>query len=116
MGATASTLFNNLIPHPVGIYSLVAGVRRWRSRFQTLKLTEKDVAHLYDVYKHADLTVKNSVKTAHLMSYLKVEDIHFAKRMLSAFNSGAKFEGFVFEIWNLCTIDETDLGERNNFQ
>ena len=111
MGAAVGTYLTNILPHSNGIYMLVSSVRHFRSRFQTLRLTENEVSHLYSIYKGADLSQKNCVKTAHLMTFLKIEDTPFAKRMLRAFDAGARFEAFVFEIWNICTIDESDLGE-----
>ena len=111
MGASVCAHFGDICPHNSGIYVLVPAVRRWRSRFQMLRLTESEVSHLYTIYKCTDLSQKNSVKTAHLMSYLKIENAPFARRMLHAFNAGVKFEAFVFEIWDICTIDEDCLGK-----
>lgn len=93
------------------IYKMSPEVRSWRARFEILNLTECEVGMLYQVFLDSDVAEKNVVNTNHLTAYLKVEKNLFARRMLSSFQNGVRFEGFVFEIWSLCTIEENDLGE-----
>mmetsp|Transcript_31726 Transcript_31726/g.30243 ORF Transcript_31726/g.30243 Transcript_31726/m.30243 type:complete len:489 (+) Transcript_31726:335-1801(+) len=91
------------------IYHLSPDVRCWKTRFEILKLTESEVGQLYQVFINVDIAEKNKIDTSNLTAYLKVEKNLFAKRMLSSFKKGVRFEGFLFEVWNLCTIDETEL-------
>ncbi len=86
---------------------------RWKSQFEMLRLNENEIGQLYRVFINVDLKQRKIVQTSHLANYLKVENKLFAKRMLSSFRRGVKFEGFVFEIWDLCTIEEKDLGKWN---
>jgi hypothetical protein len=106
MGVIISCIFNP----PIGIYTIEEEVRRWKAQFEILQLNEKEIGQLYKVFKDVDLNKEKVVKSAHLAQYLKVENNLFEKRMLSSFKWGLKFEGFVFEIWNMCTIGEKDLG------
>lgn len=94
------------------IYHLSPDVRSWKTRFEILRLTESEVGQLYQVFINVDIAEKNKIDTSNLTAYLKVEKNMFAKRMLSSFKKGVRFEGFLFEVWNLCTIDETELGRR----
>lgn len=94
-----------------GFYTIEAEVGRWKSQFELLRLNESEVGQLYKVFQDVDLKRKKTVDTAHLANYLKVENKFFVKRMLSSFRRGVKFEAFVFEVWDLCTIEEKDLGK-----
>jgi hypothetical protein len=84
---------------------------RWKIQFEMLKLNESEIGQLYRVFKNVDLKQRKKIESAYLANYLKVENKLFAKRMLSSFRRGLKFEGFVFEIWDLCTVEEKDLGK-----
>jgi Ca2+-binding EF-hand superfamily protein len=95
------------------IYHLSPDVRSWKTRFEILRLTESEVGQLYQVFINVDIAEKNKIDTSNLTAYLKVEKNMFAKRMLSSFKKGVRFEGFLFEVWNLCTIDETELGRKS---
>ena len=92
------------------VYS-IAAVGCWKSRFDILQLTENEIGQLYQVFLAADVTETRVVDTTQFTTYLKVDQNLFAGRMLSSFKKGIRFEGFVFEVWNLCTIEENDLGE-----
>lgn len=84
---------------------------RWKMQFEMLKLNESEIGQLYRVFKNVDLKQRNKIESEYLANYLKVENKLFAKRMLSSFRRGLKFEGYVFEIWDLCTVEEKDLGK-----
>jgi hypothetical protein len=101
---------------PIGIYTIEEEVRRWKAQFEILWLNENEIEQLYKVFKDVDLNKEKVVKSAHLAQYLKVENNPFEKRMLSSFKRGLKFEGFVFEIWNMCTIGEKDLGTSDDLR
>jgi hypothetical protein len=106
-----ASLLSSQSAAPNGVYKLEAHINRWKTQFEILRLTECEIGQLYRVFKDADITRKKLIKTSHLISYLKVEKNLFAKRMLSSFKNGVPFEGFVFEVWDICTVDEADLGE-----
>ena len=91
------------------IYDDHPKVKAYRSRFDLLQLTEKDIGILYECFEAADLAKKNVVSARYLTSFCKVDKIAFAARMLSKFKKGQPFAGFVFELWNICTTNERDL-------
>ena len=91
-----------------GIYSDHT-MRKWKLKFDMLRLSEKEVTQLYQVFNDCDISNKKLVNSRHIISYCKMEKVPFSDRMLASFKKGQPFPGFVFEIWDIVTTDESHL-------
>jgi Ca2+-binding EF-hand superfamily protein len=108
MGNSKSSLVTNKY---VNVYATEHRVQRWRSRFELLQLKENEIGMLYEIFQQCDISKRNKVNTRHLTTYCKMEKVPFTNRMLATFKKGQNFAGFVFELWDICTTDEGNLGK-----
>lgn len=92
------------------VYETVPDVGCRKSQFQALQLRESEVGLLYEAFLNSDTGHIGIVNTAQLTSFLKTEKNDLVCRILSSFKMGLKFEGSVFEIWNMCTLEDSNLG------
>jgi len=84
----------------------------WRSRFDLIGLTEKEVGLLYTAFEDvASLSSAGCVNTKQLMAYCKIDKHVVAAKMLASFKKGQTFAGFVFELWDVCTTDQDELAD-----
>ena len=104
--ASSSKKYNN-------VYVTEKTVLPWRTRFDSLRLTEKEIGQLYEVFISViDASQRTHIKTRDIITYCNMDKYAFAVRMLSSFSKkGQTFPGFVFEIWDICTTDEKDLAD-----
>ena len=95
------------------IYGAEPKVRKWQTRFNQLKLSEKEVGQLYEVYEHLvpPDALRQAVTLKALITLCKLDGKPLATRMLAAFVKGQPFVGFVFALWHVCTTDERDLAD-----
>lgn len=98
------------------IYETVPDVGCRKSQFQALQLKESEVGQLYKAFLNGDTGHVGILNAAQLISYLKSEKNDLVCRILSSFKNGLRFEGSVFEIWNICTLEETNLGNTERFK
>jgi hypothetical protein len=96
------------------IYETVPDVGCRKSQYQALQLKESEVGQLYKAFLNSDTGHIGLVNTAQLISYLKTERNDLVRRILSSFKIGLRFEASVFEIWNICTLEESNLGNEND--
>ena len=107
MGGSAS-----LQSKHVKCYTTLPHVSVWKSRFDLMELTERDVGLLYTAFEDvASLSSAGRVNAKQLMAYCKIDKTVFAARMLSSFKKGQPFAGFVFELWDMCTTDQDELAD-----
>ena len=93
------------------VYQSYSSVRCWQSRFELLQLTEYEVGQLFEIFNIATEKEGNTINTMQLAAYLKIDFNLFALKMFSSLKENIKFESFVFEVWNICTVEERDLGK-----
>ena len=93
------------------VYHSYSSVRCWQSRFELLQLTEYEVGQLFEIFNIATEKEGNTINTMQLAAYLKIDFNLFALKMFSSLKENIKFESFVFEVWNICTVEERDLGK-----
>ena len=88
-------------------------IRKWQTRFNQLKLSEKEVGQLYEVYERVvpPDALRQAVLLKPLVVLCKLDGKPLATRMLAAFAKGQPFVGFVFALWHVCTTDERDLAD-----
>ena len=105
-GASSSKKYNN-------VYVTETKVLAWQSRFDLLRLSEKEIGQLYEVFVNVtEASQRNYIKARDIITYCNMDKYAFAVRMLSSFaKKGQSFAGFVFEIWDICTTDEKDLAD-----
>ena len=93
------------------IYASEPKVRAWQSRFALIRLSEKEIGQLYQVFLGIQNEDRKTVSTRTLAAFCKMEKYPFAYRVLTSFKKGQPFVGFVFGIWDICTTDERDLAD-----
>ena len=93
------------------IYETVPDVGCKKSQFNTLQLRESEVGQLYKAFLIGDTDRIGVVNVAQLISCLKIEKNDLACRILLQFKNGLKFEGAVFEVWNICSLEDNNLGK-----
>ena len=105
-GASSSKKYSN-------VYVTETKVQVWRTRFDSLRLTEKEIGQLYEVFVGViDASQRKHIKARDIITYCNMDKYAFAVRMLSSFaKKGQPFAGFVFELWDICTTDEKDLAD-----
>lgn len=95
------------------IYEEVPEVRPYRSTFEALQLTEKDVGRLYKLFRKITGDNNTEVDRNNLLDFLDVDRNPFTLRVFSIFdedNSGSvDFREFVISAWNYCTLGNTTL-------
>lgn len=106
MGSTSSTFY---------VYEEVPAVEPFRSTFEALQLTEKDVGQLYKLFKKVTGPAADCVDRNQLLDFLDVDRNPFTLRVFSIFDedgSGAiDFREFVISAWNYCTLGNATLGK-----
>jgi hypothetical protein len=86
-----------------------------KAEFDSLLLTEQNVAALYKVFKNIDVDRSGNIAISELFHSLRIERTKFTERVFSIFdrsgNKGIEFRDFVLVLWNYCTLGEASLGQ-----
>jgi Ca2+-binding EF-hand superfamily protein len=86
----------------------------WMELFASMKLTKREVAQMYDIFKKVDLDDSGCVDIVELLTLLDVERTVFTEHVFTVFDADGSgkvdFKEFVLSIWNYCTIGTASLG------
>jgi Ca2+-binding EF-hand superfamily protein len=106
MGSAASTFH---------VYDEVPDIEPFRTTFEALQLTEKDVGGLYKLFKRVTGLTTDYVDRDKLLDFLDVDRNPFTKRVFSVFDEDGSgsidFREFVVSAWNYCTLGNATLGK-----
>lgn len=78
-----------------------------------LGLSKWEVDTLYKKFCLIDKDRSGSISTNELLTFLKLDDCRFSKRIFSIFdescNNSIEFQEFVVTLWNYCTLSKSSL-------
>ena len=81
--------------------------------FAFIKMDNRDVAVLWELFKEADIDDSGGMSSAELLDFIGVEPSGFATRLFAIMDvdgSGEMdFEEFVVATWNFCTFKKQEL-------
>lgn len=82
--------------------------KEWLNIFKAMKLRNKEISKLYDIYNTVDADRSGSIDVVELLMFLDIERTLFTERIFQAFDKDhthrIDFYEFVVSVWKFCTL------------
>jgi hypothetical protein len=104
MGCASSEPYSN-------VYKKDVELRKSQRFFESLKLAEREIGRLHEVFKTIDRTRNFAIAEVELLEYLGLHESNFFTALLG-FTDHKKliFEDFVKVLWRFCSLPSAEIG------
>mmetsp|Transcript_18568 Transcript_18568/g.25651 ORF Transcript_18568/g.25651 Transcript_18568/m.25651 type:complete len:415 (-) Transcript_18568:523-1767(-) len=95
------------------LYVRYSKLSKWKAQFEALKLREREVEKIFNIFKKVDVDGSGSIELVELLVHIDLDRTTFTERIFSIFDEDGSgeidFREFVLSLWNYCTLSKSTL-------